>query len=825
MRKTLPPLITLVIAAATGAATAQSPQATGYLTPPKAIVDILQTEPLPTTVVSPDGRTLAIFRRTGMPGIDELAEPMLRLAGHRINPRTSGPHSLPRLVTLTFKPIGGVADRPVSVPPRSRLISIGFSPDGKKLAFANVRPTGIELWIADATTGQARAVAGGALNATFGSPCDWLDSSTELVCTFVPEGRGTAPAAPQVPASPNILEHSGKAAPAATYQDLLETEQDAKLFEHYFTSQLAYVDAGTGRRTNVGRPGIIERATASPDGQYLLVSRLKRPFSFFVRSDDFAKDVEIWSRRGELSRTIADLPPAEMVPINGVPTGPRAYRWHSINPATVVWAEALDDGDPRKSVPHRDRIVSLQAPFSGSPAEAIKTEFRFSDIGWTDAGSALVAEFDRRRRWNRTWIIDAPGAEPRKLWDLSSEDRYNDPGSPVARRGAGGGFGGGGFGGSAIPDRVRQYGDWIYTTGNGASAEGDRPFLDRVNLKTLMTERLFRSDNDCYETVEALLSDDGSRILTSYETRTDPPNLFVRDRGLSGGSRQALTSFKDPYPQITAATKTREFVIYKRDDGVQLSGTLYVPADRRAGDKLPLLVWAYPREFTNPGAASQVVGSPNRFVTITGASHLLLLTQGYAIFDGPAMPIVGKGETANDQYVDQLVASARAAVDKAVEMGIADRDRVGVGGHSYGAFMTANLLAHSDLFRAGIARSGAYNRTLTPFGFQNERRTFWEARDVYARMSPFFYADKINEPILLIHGEADSNSGTFPIQSKRLYMALKGHAATVRYVTLPLEAHGYAARESVLHTVAEMLNWMNKWVRDAGRRQTTTAAR
>ncbi len=236
-----------------------------------------------------------------------------------------------------------------------------------------------------------------------------------------------------------------------------------------------------------------------------------------------------------------------------------------------------------------------------------------------------------------------------------------------------------------------------------------------------------------------------------------------------------------------------------------------------------MLMWAYPREFTDADTASQISGSPYRFTRVSGPSHLLLLTQGYAIFDNPTMPIIGEGETANDAYVEQLVASAEAAVNKVVEMGVADRDRIGIGGHSYGAFMTANLLAHSDLFRAGIARSGAYNRTLTPFGFQNERRTFWEVPQIYGKMSPFFYANKINEPILLIHGEADDNSGTFPIQSERLYMALKGHGATVRYITLPYEAHGYAGRESVLHTVAEMLNWMDKYVKRAGPRESTAA--
>ncbi|MGH3117478.1 MAG: prolyl oligopeptidase family serine peptidase [Vicinamibacterales bacterium] len=814
MRKLI--FVLAVVAAAGVVHARQAVPANGYLTPPKAIVDILDAEPLPTVSVSPDHKTMALYRRRSMPTIAEVAEPMLRLGGHRINPKINGPHLLRVTTSLTLKPIGGGADRSVALPAGANLLSMGFSPDGKRLAVGVVRPTGIEVWVVDTATAQAKALTGPILNATFsgggpgfgGGGCDWLDSSAELLCSFVPAGRGPAPTPAPVPTGPNVQEHSGKAAPAATFQDLLETEYDERLFEYYFTSQLAYIDAATGRRTNVGRPGIMHRASPSSDGQYLLVARLKRPFSRLRPSNAFAKDVEVWSRAGQVVKKIADLPVAEDVPINGVETGPRSYRWHTTEPATVVWAEALDEGDPRKKVPNRDAIFALKAPFTSAPAEVVKTEMRFQNIAWTDTGVALVSEFERRGRRTRMWILDAGSTQPRKLWDRSSEDRYTDPGEPVTRLGLG---------------RIIQSGEWIYTAGAGASPEGDRPFLDRVSLKTGASERLFRSDNQSYETVEALLSDDGKRILTEYQTKAEPPNTYVRD--LNAGTRQALTTFKDPHPQITPSTMNRQFVTYKREDGVTLSGTIYVPAGQKPGQRLPMVVWAYPREFTNADAASQVVGSPNRFTSVSGASHLLLLTQGYAIFDGPTMPIVGDGETANDHYVDQLVSSAKAAIDKAVAMEIADRDRVGVGGHSYGAFMTANLLAHSDLFRAGIARSGAYNRTLTPFGFQNERRTFWEARDVYAKMSPFFFADKINEPILLIHGEADNNSGTFPIQTDRLYMALKGHGATVRYVTLPLESHGYSGRESVLHTVAEMLNWMNKWVKDARPRETTAASR
>jgi dipeptidyl aminopeptidase/acylaminoacyl peptidase len=518
--------------------------------------------------------------------------------------------------------------------------------------------------------------------------------------------------------------------------------------------------------------------------------------------------VEVWNARGERVRTIADVPMRDAVPINGVITGPRAYRWAPLEPATLVWVEALDGGDLRNMVPHRDRIVTLDAPFDGAPVEAARTEYRFGGASWTEEGLILLSENDRASRTTRTWLMAGDWTGARVLWDRPQQDRYGDPGSPVLRPGTG---------------TVLQVASAIYLTGAGASPDGDRPFLDRLDLTTSTTERLFRSDTEGYEAVVGLLDDAAERVITRRETRTTPPNYFVRDLG--AGSVTAVTAFEDPHPGITAAMADRRFVTYEREDGVGLSGTIYLPIGYREGERVPMLLWAYPQEFVDPDAAGQVVGSPHRFTGVTGASHLLLLTQGYAIFDGPTMRIVGPGETANDDYVGQLVASAEAAIDHAVGLGIADPDRVAVGGHSYGAFMTANLLAHSDLFRAGIARSGAYNRTLTPFGFQSERRTFWEVPEAYGNMSPFFHADRIDEPILLIHGEADNNSGTFPIQSERLFMALKGHGATVRYVTLPHEAHGYAARESILHVLWETLTWLDTYVKDApaGRPRETVA--
>jgi dipeptidyl aminopeptidase/acylaminoacyl peptidase len=774
---------------------------------------------LPAAILSPTKQVLALTYRRPYPTIAELSQPILRLAGARVNPNTNGPQRTANIYGITLKKISDGSEIKVTVPPQANLSNVHFSPDGAHLSFLNTKSNGIELWIADASTGRSRVISGSdRLNATTGDPCDWLRDNKTMVCTWVPAARAAAPAAPTVPTGPNIQETSGKAAPVATFEDMLKTAHDDDLFEYYFNSQLATIDVATGRKTLLGRPAIFDSVTPAPSGEFFLVTKIKRPFSHLIPMNGFPEDVEIWSRANQIARKIAEIPSREGVSLTGVQTGPRGIHWRQDQPATVVWAEALDGGELKNKVPFRDKVMSLSAPFAGEPTEFAKTEWRYATISFTEKGVALLSETDRPTRRIRTWVI---ASEPRKLWDRRQDAAYENPGTPVVRRDSGAGaFGGGGGGGfGAGGGAIMQSGDYIYLTGVGSSPEGDRPFIDRLNLKTFETTRLFRSDSKSYETVIAPLDEEGKTILTRYETPSDPPNYYVRD--LTSNARRAVTDFKDPQPQLRGVT--HQFVTYQRKDGVKLSATLYLPPGYQAGTRLPVIMWAYPREFGDADSASQITGSGNRFTTVSGYSHLFLLLSGYAIFDNPTMPIVGPGETANDHYVDQLVASAEAAIDKVVDMGVGDRDRIGVGGHSYGAFMTANLLAHSRLFRAGFAESGAYNRSLTPFGFQSERRTFWDVPDLYAKMSPFWYANNVKDPILLMHGEADDNSGTFPIQSERFYMALKGHGATVRYVTLPFEAHGYAARETLLHVLAERLNWFDKYVKNAGPRRDQTA--
>ncbi len=779
-----------------------------YRLPPAPIPAILDAAPLPAVRVGPKRDRLLLMERPSMPSIAEMARPMLRLAGHRINPATNGDFRTAGIRGLELERVSDGSRTPIELPAGTEVDDVLWSPDGSHIAFTVVRDDGVELWVAG-MDGSARRLVGPSLNATGGTPCAWIGSTAELLCRLTVEDRGPAPEAPRVPGGPTVQQTSGKAAPVRTYEDLLENAHDAALFGYYFTSRLARVDATTGRVEPIGEPAVFEAAQPSPDGRWILVRRVVEPYSYLVPSYDFPKEVEVWSVDGSRVNTIASLPLAENVPIRGVPTGPRSVVWRPLQDATLVWAEALDGGDPDRAAEHRDRLVQLAAPFTGEPSEWLRLRDRYAGTRWTADGRALVSEYDRRERWVRTWLAVGDASahpSPRLVWDRSIEDVYGDPGDPLVRPSDAG---------EAV---LVQRGEWIYLAGDGASPQGERPFLDRLSLKTLKSERLWRSEADHYEPVVALLDDAGRRAITRRESATEPPNYFVRQ--IAGGDRRALTDFQDPAPQLRGVEK--RLVIYRRADGVPLSGELYLPPGYTEGTRLPVVIWAYPREFASADAAGQVRARPNRFTTIAGPSHLLLLTQGYAVFDGPSMPIIG-GDTANNTYIEQLVADARAAVDRIVELGVADRDRIGIGGHSYGAFMTANLLAHSDLFRAGVARSGAYNRTLTPFGFQNETRTFWEAPEIYDRMSPFMSADSVDEPILLIHGEADDNSGTFPIQSERFYHAIKGLGGTARLVMLPHEAHGYRGRESVLHTVAEMVDWFDRYVKSAPPRSNTTS--
>ena len=794
--------VALAVAPLAAPLSAQTP----YQTPSQALVDVVDAPSTPAVSLSPDQQTLLLMEIPNLPGIAELSEPELKLAGVRISPLNRGRSRTRPFSGLRLLAIGSGEERAVTgLPEAPRIENVRWSPSSEWVAFTISHRDRIEPWILDVGGARARRLADVALNLTAGTAPTWLPDSSGLIAAVAPLDLGEPPAESPVPLGPVIEISDGRTAPIRTYQDLLEDPHDEALFDHYFTSRLARLTVD-GAIERLGETGVILSYDPSPSGEYVQVEIVHRPYSYRVPIYRFPRRIEVWSTTGRVIHQLADLPLQEEVPIafGSVPTGSRSVHWRADAPSTLVWVEALDGGDARVEASERDRVFAHAAPFRGQPSVLATLGLRFAGAAWGDDELALITETWWQTRRLRTWRVspEDPGS-PDLIVDRSYEDRYSDPGQPdswIDPRG----------------QRVLVIGPRreTFRIGQGASPEGDRPFLDRVDPESGEATRLFRSEAPHYELpLQLLTSDEGEPtdlLLTRRESKTEPPNYFLRD--LESGDLRQLTRFTDPTPQLTGLQK--ELIRYSRADGIELTATLYTPPGWEPSQgPIPILMWAYPREFKSADAAGQVRDSPYRFDRIDEWSPLIWLAKGYAVLDDPAMPIVGEGEVeSNDTYVEQLTASAQAAVDEVVRRGVTEPGRIAIGGHSYGAFMTANLLAHSDLYAAGIARSGAYNRTLTPFGFQAEQRSLWEAPEVYFAMSPFMHADKVNEPILLIHGMMDNNSGTFPIQSERYFAALKGHGATARLVMLPFESHGYRSRQSLLHMLWETEQWLDRYV-------------
>jgi len=800
MRKVL---FIAILAVSALLATAQDKS--GYQLPPEAIVSLIDAPLTPSVNLSPDNTTMLLLYRPGLPTIADLSQPEYRLAGMRFDPSTNGPSRGQSVNKITAMKIDGtLLGELKGLPAEPRIGGVTWSHDSKRFAFTNTADNTIELWVADAATLTARKIDEG-LNGLFRGSMEWLPDGS-LIYLRTLRGRGKAPVASTIPAGPSVQESDGVRGESRTFQDLLQTPDDEKIFEYYATSELVRWDGTTSAA--FGSKGMITEVSPSPDGKWFLVTITGRPFSYVVPYYFFPSRTEVWDLQGNMARRLLDKPLQENLPrgYDVVNPGPRNYSWRSDRPASLMWVEALDGGDYHaKEMQYHDQVFMLEAPFAGDPVPFVATEKRFQGIIWGNDNLAMLMEglAKTRVRVTSTFAPADPKGTLKKVWELNSDDRYNNPGFPVT-----------------VPNTwgravllTADKGKSLYLTGPGASPEGDRPFMDKYDLKSGKTTRLWRSEAPYYETVSEFIDPARGLLLTTRQSVTDVPNYFIRD--LRKGTLRQVTTFENPYPQLAGVHK--ELVTYKRNDGVDLSFTLYLPAgyDKTKDGPLPTILWAYPREFNDPSMAGQVSGSPYTFTRISPSSVLVYVTQGYAVLNDASFPIVGVGgKEPNDTFVEQLVADAEAAINKAVEMGVTDPNRVAVSGHSYGAFMTAHLLSHSRLFAAGIARSGAYNRSLTPFGFQNERRSFWEDPELYLLMSPFTHATKVKDPLLLIHGMADDNQGTFPIQSERYYAALKGAGAITRLVLLPHEAHGYTARESLLHMHWEYLRWLDKYVKN-----------
>ncbi len=772
-----------------------------YQVPPKEIYDLVMAKPTPGVSFDSKGQYMLVMERSSMPSAEDLAQPELRIAGLRINPNNFGPSRSSYFTNITIKDVKTGTEFPVTGLPASlKAGNLQWSPNEDKAAFTNTSNTTIDIYVIDIKTRKAGKVNKAAVNMVLGSSLDWIDNNS-LIYTAVNKPLSMAPKKPLAPKGPVVQQNLGKVAASVTFQDLIKSPFDEVQFEFYATTQL--VKNTNGIETRIGSPAIYSSISVSPDNKYMLVEKIDKPFSYLVPAGGFNSTMLITDMNGNLVKQLAKLPSSELAPRgnDNVLNAPRNYNWLDNFPATVQWIEPLDSGLIKNKMDFHDAAYTLAAPFTGNPKELVKTAERMYSVTDINETLFLVTEGSRAKHRVKTSKL-VPGGKPEPLIDRSTDDAYNDPGSAITEKNQYG---------RNVPKLLN--GSTLFMRGNGASPKGDLPFLSSFNINTKETRQLWRCEEPYYESVASILDYDKLTIITNRQSQDEQPNYYIRD--IKNNSIKAITSFPDPQPGLRGITKQK--ITYKRKDGVDLAADLYLPRgyDPKKDGPLPVIMWAYPREFKSASDAAQIRGSKYTFTRVGYGSIVFWATQGYAIMDNAEMPIVGEGDKQpNDNFVEQLVWSAEAAINKVAEMGVGDSTRVAVGGHSYGAFMTANLLAHTKLFKAGIARSGAYNRTLTPFGFQNEERTYWQAPEVYFKMSPFSYANQIKTPLLMIHGEADNNPGTFPIQSERLFNAIKGHGGTVRFVQLPFESHGYAAKENILHMLWEQNQWLNKYVKD-----------
>lgn len=779
-----------------------------YQVPPKSILELADYERAPAVAIDSRKVYMLLSYRPTYKTLDDLNQTEMSLAGLRVNPVTNISSSMSYINNLKVQKV--LEDKSVQVtglPAKPKIANLTWSPDETKVAFTHTTATGVELWVMEFATATARKLTDATLNANLGNPIDWYRDANSLLVKMLPANRPSlVDTKNAIPAGPVISVSDGTVSQNRTYQDMLKNPGDEANFVTLTTSELYQVKLD-GSKTLYKPAGMYAGTAFSPDGNLLMVTTFNKPFSYIVPLNRFPQLTVVYDLQGKELKKIADLPLAEVMPkgFMAVAKGMRAINWRSDEPATLVYAEALDDGDPQKKVDFRDAVYTWKAPFTSKPALLVKTKLRFSGITWGNASTAILEEQWYDTRTERTLLLNPskPAAEPRLILERNFQDVYSDPGRFETHKNEYGKY------------VLTQDGTKLFLIGDGYTRDGQFPFIDEFDTKTLKTKRLYQSKyTDKMEEIFDFTDVKTGEVLVRLQSKSEYPNYYIRNLKRRIAPLR-LTNFPNPFASIENVYK--EVIKYKRADGVELSGTLYLPAgyDRTAKtEKLPLLIWAYPAEYKDKNSAGQSTANPNEFTFPYYGSFVYWVTRGYAVLDDAAFPIVGEGdEEPNDTFVEQLNANAKAAIDAVDQLGYINRKKVGVGGHSYGAFMTANLLTHSDLFACGIARSGAYNRTLTPFGFQREQRNYWEVPDVYNRMSPFMNAEKMKTPLLLVHGEADNNPGTFTLQTERYFQALKGLGAPARMVILPKEMHGYVARENILHLLWEQDQFLEKYLK------------
>lgn len=775
-----------------------------YQKPSKEILDLADVSLAPGVQIDSKGKNMVLVYRDQYKSIAELSEEELRLAGLRINPVTNIGSRTTYYTNLKVKKTSDKNAKQVTgLPENARLSGFRWSPDESKIACLNTTDNGVEVWILNIEEGTVNKITDANINANMGSTLSWFKDNKHLLVKTLSENRkpliNTKVA---VPTGPTVSVSDGSKAQNRTYQDLLKTPNDEFNFEQLALSELKKVSID-GKSESYLPAAMYRGVSFSPDGNYVMITKIKRPFSYLVTYSRFPNESSVYDLNGTLVKKVNDVPLDEVRPkgFMATRTGKRNMSWRNDKPATLVWAEALDNGDPAIKVENRDAVYQLEAPFSGTSKLILKTKQRFAGITWGDDNTAIAYDRWWNTRNTKTYLFNPSNGNkyPKIISDRNYQDVYSNPGRFMSSKNEFGQY------------TLNMDNDKLYLMGQGYTKDGQFPFIDEYNTKTYKTKRLYQSEyKDKLESLNSAIDMKKGDILVRIESQTEYPNYYIRN--IKKNTLKPITTFENPFKTLESIDK--RVISYKRDDGLDLEGTLYLPLNYKEDKKYPMILWAYPREYKDKSSASQSTSNPNEFVYPYWGSPIYWVTKGYVVLDDAAFPIVGEGdEEPNDTFITQLVGNGKAAIDAVDDLGYIDRKKVAVGGHSYGAFMTANLLSHSNLFAAGIARSGAYNRTLTPFGFQSEERSYWEAPEIYYGMSPFMHADKMKTPLLLIHGVADNNSGTYPLQSERYFNALKGLGATARLVMLPKESHGYRAKESIMHMLWEQDQWLDKYLK------------
>ncbi len=773
-----------------------------YQKPSAEILKLADFQRPPSVVMNSKKDWIVFAYRDTYKTLDDLNQQEMKLAGLRVNPVTNISSTVTYLNNLKVRKINDKKEVQLAgLPANPKIASLSFSPDEKKMAFTNTTAKGVELWVADLASAIAKKITSDNLNANLGTPFTWYRNSENLLVKLIPQNRpALIDAGKDLPTGPIVSVSDGQVSQNRTYQDLLKNPQDEQNFETLTKSELHRVSVN-GTSQKLMDADIFTGMSFSPDGNYLMLSTIKKPFSYIVPLSRFPMVSSVYDASGNLVKTVNEVPLNEIMPkgFSSVRTGKRSMTWRNDEPSTLVYAEALDGGDQAKQTEFRDEIFTWKAPFSDTPKSFFKTKQRYGGVDWTNSDYAIVSENWYDTRNTKSFLVNLKDGSSRTIEDRNYQDVYSDPGRFNTTKNE--------YGRTVVDVENGK----AYLIGNGFTKEGQKPFVDEMNFASLSKKRIYTSSlKNSKEDIVDILDKKKGEILVIQESPAVFPNYLKRN--MKSGKGTEVTSFENPFSSLGNVYK--EVITYERNDGVQLTGTLYLPANydrKNKKEKLPLLIWAYPAEYKDKNTAGQNTKNPNEFTYPYYGSFVYWVTKGYAVLDDAAFPIIGEGKTEpNDSFVPQLVANGKAAIDALDKLGYIDRNRVAVGGHSYGAFMTANLLTHSNDYACGIARSGAYNRTLTPFGFQSEQRNYWDNPNLYNTMSPFMNAHKMKKPMLLIHGDADNNPGTFTLQTERYFQALKNLGAPVRMVLLPKESHGYAAKESILHVLWEQDQFLEK---------------